>query len=48
VTALIQYLLTLNTDGFNVEKADVDDNDRISIDDVTELINRLLNIPTWY
>lgn len=48
VTALIHYLLTLNTDGFNVEKADVDDNDRISIDDVTELINRLLNIPTWY
>ena len=48
VTALIQYLLTLNTEGFDVEKADVDDNERISIDDVTELINRLLNIPTWY
>ena len=48
VTALIHYLLTLNTEGFNVEKADVDDNGRINIDDVTELINRLLNIPTWY
>ena len=48
VTALIQYLLTLNTEGFDVEKADVDCSGRISIDDVTELINRLLNIPTWY
>ena len=48
VTALIHYLLTLNTEGFNVEKADVDSNGRINIDDVAELINRLLNIPTWY
>lgn len=48
VTALIQYLLTLNTEGFNVEKADVDGDSRINIDDVTELINRLLNIPEWW
>lgn len=47
VTALIQYLLTLNTEGFNVEKADVDGSGFISIDDVTELINRLLNMPPW-
>ena len=47
VTALILYLLTLNTEGFNVEKADVDCDGQINIDDVTELINRLLNIPPW-
>lgn len=45
VTALIQYLLTLNPEGVNVEKTDVDGSGNININDVIVLIERLLNIP---
>ena len=42
VTALINYLLTDNSDGINLKNADVDNDTRISISDVTALINILL------
>ncbi len=43
VTALIDYLLTGNDQGVNMQAADVDNSGNISIDDVTSLIDKLLN-----
>ena len=42
VAALINYLLTDNTDGINLWNADVNDDEFINITDVTQLINFLL------
>ena len=42
VTALINYLLTKNTEGVNLQSADCDVNSVINIQDVTALINFLL------
>jgi len=46
VTALIQYLLSGNANGFDSENADCYSDGRISIDDITALINYLLT-GTW-
>lgn len=42
VTALINYLLSRNAEGINLQNADVDDDSNITISDVTALINLLL------
>ena len=46
VTALINYLLTKNATGVNLDAADCDQNQNINIGDVTALINYLLS-KTW-
>ena len=46
VTALINYLLSGNTDGINLDNTDCDQDGNIRISDVTALINRLLS-GTW-
>lgn len=42
VTTLINYLLTDNSNGVNIQAADLDGNGIVNISDVTELINYLL------
>ena len=43
VTALINYLLSGNAEGVNLQAADCDQNGEIKIGDVTTLINYLLS-----
>ena len=43
VTALIDYLLSGNTDGVNLDNADCNRDSGINISDVTALIDRLLS-----
>ena len=43
VTTLINYLLSNNADGINMDNADVDSDGHINISDVTTLINKLLS-----
>ena len=45
VTDLIDYLLTGNADGLNLDAADVDGNGNVSIADVSDLIDMLLGMP---
>lgn len=42
LTALINYLLTDNATGIDLENADVDDSGNVGMDDLTKLINYLL------
>ena len=44
VTALIDYLLTQNAQGLNLDAADCDKDGSVSIDDVTTLIDMLLGL----
>jgi hypothetical protein len=43
LTALINYLLTSNSDGINMANADVDGSTTVGMDDLTALINYLLS-----
>jgi hypothetical protein len=43
VTALIDYLLSGNTDGINLDNADCNQDSNINIADVTTLIDYLLS-----
>ena len=43
VTALIDYLLSGDTDGVNLDNADCNQDSGINISDVTALIDRLLS-----
>ena len=43
VTSLIDYLLSNNSEGINMQAADVDGNTTINISDVTSLIDMLLS-----
>ena len=43
VTALINYLLSGNAEGVNLQAADVDRDNKVNISDVTALINLLLS-----
>ena len=43
MTALINYLLTGDSTGLDLDNADVNGDGRVDISDVTEMINRLLN-----
>ena len=43
VTSLIDYLLSGNSEGINLQAADVDENNSINISDVTSLIDMLLS-----
>ena len=43
VTSLINYLLSQNAEGINLDNADVDDDGYVNISDVTSLINKLLS-----
>ena len=43
VTTLINYLLSSNPEGINLQAADVDGDSKIAIGDVTALINLLLS-----
>ena len=43
VTTLIDYLLSGNSEGINLQAADVDENNSINISDVTSLIDMLLS-----
>ena len=46
LTALINYLLTGDANGIDLNAADADENGHVGMDDLTELINYLLS-NTW-